>query len=208
MDIRYIVQATNDIFRTLSRKLEPTAQDLSDAFAVGCNALRRLADDRDFINDLMTASTYQHDNATAFKAAVDDVDHFVGGFLMAEKGLLLKAGLSKKAVETLIEQAKALRDDVKGWEANPEKMRVDINKFRNEVCHTAEALLSEVLEEEERKRRRLFLVKVGRVLGGIAFVGINTSLLAIAEGISQVGIAMSGALGSAMMAAAMANKNG
>jgi hypothetical protein len=203
MDIRYIAQATNDIFRVLSGKLEPTARDLQDAFAIGCNALKRLADDKDFINDLMTVATYQHQNAATFKDAVTDVKHFVERFLAREKELLTKAGISKEAVGALIKQAEALRDDIKDRESDPEEMPVNINKFRNEVCNTAEALRNGVIGQEERNQKRSFLIKVGYVLGGATIIGINASTIAVTYGLSQVGIAISGAVGSTIMGAAM-----
>jgi len=195
----YLIQATNDIFAVLRKDPNPSNYDVGHALSIGCGTLKRLSSDILFNLDLRKVSSYKQINRMTFDRAISDIDHFVKGFLQMEFTLLTKAGISDNAADAILASAKNLRNDIRSQNIDMKKIDQSIRALKNQVCSISSNLNSVFVTEREKKRRRIWLTKAGFAIGGAATIAINASPLATNMGISQVGIALSGAIGATLL---------
>ena len=145
----------------------------------------------------------QQRSPSEYREICDNVGHFVGGFCVIEKHVLLTARIEEYAADALIEQAKALRRTIVNMTLDPERVRSDIVAFRDSCCGISKRLHELPLEEEERRRLVKKVKRTVAGIGGVAIVGINVSSIVVTVGLSAPGAAVSGAIGSGLIGAAL-----
>jgi hypothetical protein len=196
--LRYIVQGTNEIDSIMRNAHEPTERDIERALTISCNALKMLVHrSEELFLDLQKLTNLRRENANDFNIIVGSVRHFTNFFLEADKQAMYVAGLSREAVDVLAQKAKELRAAMLSQQPDPYQLQVAINDLRNETCDAANELIV-------RRQRRFRLIRFVYVLGGAAIVGINASPIAAGIGLSPAGIAVSGAMGGALMGTGLA----
>lgn len=195
----YLISAANTIVEILDATSDPSAKDLKKALVLGCNTLRRPAEDKDFFVELETAAKRKRENEKGFQSVIGEVGHFVKFFLPGEKKALEKAKVSKGAVKTLLKAAEGLRETLK-QASDSQDIRVGINKLRNETCSVADELEEVVLRQEQVRQRKALLRRVFYVVGGAAVIIIDSVPdFVVAGGLTPVGQAISGELGKGIM---------
>ena len=203
MDLEHIVDASNRIHELLLETTEPDRTTLEKAFSIACNSLRRVTDDVDSLQrDLDHLARLQQQSPSDYRAICSDVNHFVNGFCVIEKRVLVAAGIKEWVADALLDQAKAVRRAIVNIAFDPQRVRRDIVAFRDGCCDVAKRLHDLPLEEQER---RTFVKRIKRTaagIGGLAFVGINAASIAASLGLSAPG-AVSGAMGSGLVGAAL-----
>jgi len=202
-ELKYLVEATNEIHRILLGTINPNQEDLQRVFAIGCNTLKRAAVDAQVELDLRVLAERQDQFLADFKVISGDVNHFVRGFCNIEREAMSKAGINKAAVNALLREAVSLRNSIYNSTINPEEVVENIRKLRDETCAIAKKLHDAPLEAEEKRKANKRLKRLAAGIGGIAIVAINASTLALSMGMSLPGTAVSGGVGSGLIGAAV-----
>jgi hypothetical protein len=204
METAYIIEATNKIFDLLSETLEPKPEELGKIFAISCNTLRRVSAQSEFLRDVRILALRLDSHKSEFKDICENVAHFTYGFCKIEEKVLTAAGVSEKAVRSLLEQAKILRESIAISKFSQDEVQHNIEKLRDESCGIAKDLHKIPLEQRDKLRQKKRARKIAYAISGTAVMVINASPLAVTMGLSAPGSAVSGAFGSGLIGAALA----
>lgn len=189
---------------------EISAQQAKVAAAMRCcSTLRRLCDDGEFVRMLVAMGTAARGTTPGRKLSVEEVDVLAQlqehidtpHFRDIEIELLQISGLPGKLAETHIDLAVAAfhqhPESAMERLANPAVFLEDLDKLRDASCHTAQ-LLSQSVRQQRTRQRLKKLLALG--LGGTLIAAVNGAGTAL---LGPIGVAASGALGSAAIGVAL-----
>lgn len=200
MDFKYVVEATNEIFRVMSGPQEPTRETLSAALTLGCEVLERLSRDRQFFESLRSLLQENAHDTPEYQSIIQDLACFTSEFLSLETEQLKKTGLSCDAISSLIADADRLYKQVanKG-SLDLVALRANIIKLRNEACR-----FSRTLDYGPTRRHAIdFLGPLGLGVGGAAIIGLNAGAFGLSAGMSVAASQVSATLGTALITTAV-----
>jgi hypothetical protein len=207
---RYLVGPVNRMQILLDREVgSPRRTDsITEAAAIGCNNLERILEDAQFTTDL---STYD-DAYPGTLNLLEDAEAF-DQFLRLEREVLLKAGLSRSLVDTLL------------WRAGTAMLQPTdktlvlkhLGDLRDAACGVATDLQQQMQRQlllptgqnqatenaaRGRRKRNLRVCLIG--LGGVIMVGANAGAIPFTMGISTFFSGVSVNIGAGLITAAAA----
>ena len=211
LNTEYLVLAANGMFLGLSQSSGHERDALIDAATLACNTLNRLVDDQEFFNNFSTLTQRRLDDPSAFASIVSIFENFKHGFLELDKQVLNSAGVDKDLIELVGERAEALiqtirywnPDSLPNWEPNIDTLREDIGQLRDTSCRVERSLRQAGLQTQQIGKIGRFLRRTTVALVGSAAITLNLSTLAITFGLSTPASAVSGAVGGALIVAAV-----
>jgi hypothetical protein len=208
----YLIEAANVMKLRLNQAEahpEQAEDNLGEASVIGCDTLRRLSEDENFRQTLERMVETRTRIGQDFRIVTDDLAHFEF-FLGVERDLLVRGGLSEELADELIQECRNVLENVKRRQAAPREILDSVYSIRDRTCELSASLVQrrrEAIEREREARERAQTTRMLRravmVIGGAAIVGINVSALAATLGVSAVGSAVSQALGSGIIGAAI-----
>lgn len=185
MHFDYVISATNDMFGLLRDEIHPSQRNLAQAAAIGCNTLRRVADDREFIYAVQLLIGRRDEFRQDYETIVGDVEHFTRFFLTLERRILVEHGIEPEVADQITERARSLREAILNWNQDAHMVSHNVRVLGKRVCE-----LAEKLEAQARAQSLFERIKFG--VAGVAVIGINAIVV---EGFSQAGSAASGGVG-------------
>lgn len=208
----YLVNAANEM-QMLSMGDEPEPENMVKAARMGCNAMQQLENDQHFFEAVALLGTRQQENNDAFQHITRDLDH-LRYFLQVEREVMLKAGMSQQLIDTLMKKIDEVITLITQWRADAERLRGGLQSIRYQACRLSDSM-ERSAREAERVEKQETIEKTKRQLpyviyavGGAAIVMLNVSPIAAQLGLTAPGTAVSGAVGSALISAAIPGPNG
>lgn len=203
-EFQYVVDATNEMHRILWETIEPGEDEFRKVFALACNTLKGVAADAQVLEDLRTLAMRQEQFWAEYEEICGNVDHFVSGFCMIEKRVLVRAGIRLEAAESLIQEATQLRASIETLKIDPDRVRANLKRLRDEACYIAKELQNLPNERDEKRKTKKRLKRFFFGISGTAIVVIDAGSFALTLGMSLAGTAVSGGFGSGLIGAALA----
>ncbi len=199
----YLVASANEMYLSLTKQAEPTLNDLANASSRGCQALRTLADDPEFKEQVEVLADWRRTNSTEFDFmtgrhltnAAEALEH-LSYFLKIEKDLLIANGMRPDLVETLIGRAMQSIKTVQDFGQNIDALFVTIDSSRYVACDLADRLNQQRSQHENKANTKNLLLRITNGIGGSAIIAINVVAAAV---LTPVGSAVSGAIGAALV---------
>jgi hypothetical protein len=188
-DFDYLIRASNIL---ADAALKGDALTGSDAVAVAnamCNAMSRLASDKDFGNLLERYANLnlKPEEREGVERVLNDVAKFAN-FTMSEFHLLREAGLSEGAANVAIGQLWSVRTEILAYKIEPRRVTEAIRQAADEVCKSKDAVKS----RKEFYEQMHFYIKVvgGTILVVNSILGPPTlgSLIVISIGGGVLGV--------------------
>jgi len=204
MNTDYVVAAANEMFLTLASSPYPLlpsstpAPDLIRVASVGCQTLRKIVEDNDFLSDMQRLAPQWQEQSSTFKS-IHDVKNFVDQLMPLEKKVLSLGGLNSKLVRGIEKQAQESLDAIKAWGANPQRVMQQLQSLQDRVCSLSFALRDEKERAQDRADVKSLFKRWVFGIAGVASIGINASTLAVTLGLSAPGVALSGAIGAVLI---------
>ena len=203
-ELRYLADSTNNLYRILSETIKPSEDDFRKVFAVSCNTLSRLVEEKKLFADLKLLAKRQKDFTIDYRKITDDVKHFVDGFCNIEREVLIAAGVEPDAAKALILEGINLRKDLIDLKIDPDRVFRDLSELRDEACEIAQHLHGLPAKRIEERLRKKKLKKFFYAIGGVTIVAADTGAFALSLGMSLAGTAVSGSFGCGFVGAALA----
>jgi hypothetical protein len=152
--------------------------------------------------DAQTLAQSAYEERSAVREIMN-IDHFEF-FLEAERRLLMEAGVDPSLAAAIIQRCQDGREGASRSEFNTIQFSSALEELRDAVCGILAELRGSIFQQSSpnRLRRRLRASFEG-VCGGV-IVGLDATALAVSIGLSTAGSAVSGALGAAIVADAIA----
>jgi hypothetical protein len=156
------------------------------------------------LEDLRKLAMRQEQFWADYEDICGNVDHFVYGFCMIERKVLVAAGVNEGVAESLIQEAIRLRGSLKDLRINPHQVQESLRKLRDNACDIGKQLHNLPSERDEKRKAKKRLKKLFYGIGGTAIVVIDGGAFALSLGMSFAGSAVSGSVGSGLVGAALA----
>ena len=195
----YLVTASNMMFGILSKSIQPSPNDLKEAFIVGCNALKRLREDGAFLTAVQMLAKRKGTVEQDVAKIINDIEHFTSGFLVIEGTVMVSAGINEVTWGRLSQAAKEVRADAAQVSLNENDLRNVVNELQVATCKIAHELERAEKGSLKWKRAGKILVKVTLGIGGATMVFVNAGALAASLGLSTAGSAASATVGATLL---------
>jgi hypothetical protein len=202
----YLINAANEMNLLLSKAPahpEREQDHLREAAFIACNTLKQLSSDREFYRAVEQLAERQSENASDLDAITGDSAHFES-FLRVEREIMIRAGITPELADHLLNKARELIQAVRSHSAEPQEVFAAFNAIRDRVCDLALSLQQQRQDRKTREWSKMFVLRVTFAVGGAALIGLNVSQLAVSLGLTAVGAAVSGAIGSTLIGNAVA----
>jgi hypothetical protein len=153
---QYLIHATNRLMDLSAKGILEDRGTLVEATRQACNALQLLTTDEQFKRDVRAWAENQfHAERNAFKR---DFSLFINSFLLPERDVLRRAGLSTDAIDQILWSAAYFRDSVDARLA-PETIFASLDLLRENICRGYLRLYEMQERDEVRKRAATHLVE-------------------------------------------------
>jgi hypothetical protein len=172
MNFEYLIEASNKMTDALvylehnegGNYIDPKSLDRYLDF--GCQALRRLTNDQEFISLLKKDKTSVVRSIGLAGVATGSLDAFLSAFLKVDKGLLLEAGMNRKMADYLFRDAQQIRVLLRDTSKIPtaEMVLTVLNDMKYTVCNEAERVTERSMQQR-RLRQVVFSVGGGSIIG-------------------------------------------
>lgn len=197
--IKFRVESYREISSLLEQadlaKSGEQTKSLLEALDASCRRLKDVFQDDGFTEDVGRMRVLGEQETPAMSTILSSPEQWLS-FLEREKTLLIRHGLPEKDAEVLITQCRELREQVRQGIAQPERVRIAIMTFRDKVCRLRDHRLDKAHQQQQNDRYRHWAGSALSVVGGATIMGINVGA---AQGLSQAEIAVSAAMGTALM---------
>lgn len=198
-DLPYLDHAVKKMFDYQSPPHGLNRESLLECLTIGCNALKQLATDPMFHQQLESMAQAQVQNRDVYRSIVGNTAHFVHGFLQVEREALRSAGLRPELINFLLNDAATLRTLLLSTTIDPEGILAHVRLLQNWVCTAADQLRTGAVSEQQWQRSRQRARHATLGVGSTLIIALNASALAEMVGLSQAGSAVSTALGVVLL---------
>ena len=190
----YLTEATNRMLALTGPGMSPSAGQLAQATSQACQALKLLQEDEQFEESLRDWAALSKRTDEERKPLRRDLSYFVTVFLVAEKRVLVKAGLTNEAADKIVSTATTVRD-VGLKELDPEELMRHIGNLEREICKGALKLYT--IKNAQDRRSTFGRWAMG--IGGVALVVFDGVSALPTAGMATASMGLGGALmGSAL----------
>lgn len=192
IEYQYLAYSASEMYSALLR------DDLAQAANIGCQTLARLAEDDAFFQAYAALFNERYADQVAFHEITGSIDHF-RFFLENEEKLAQEAGMDPALASELTALARELRVTIRESEVQPETLLRTVVQLRDYTCNLA----SSFWHGEQQEQMRGTFRKITLAVGGAALIAIDAGSLGASLGLTAAGSAVSGAIGSTLIAPAL-----
>ena len=192
------IKDMNRILEIRDQTVAPSLDEMRTMTALGCNAIKTLENDKQFHIDMAAVSKMSAATKERRGLLAQNLVNFTGGFLPAEKRLLVDAGVQPETAERLIWSAAALRNTVDGT-FDAEAVLQNIGTLGAELCNAAAALQAAQNQRDASAMYRRWTFRIGGVVFIVADVATVVGTAPASAGTSAFLASGSVAIGTAIV---------